>query len=197
MRGSLDIADGERLTLVDKEDELGFEAPAGNSCTSGSCPVAHTTTDEGLVDTDGDGIPDLMDNCPTVFNPDQNTACVVTSVVIDIKPGRFPNIVSLDSLIPLSVAILSSPSFNATQVKPETVRLSGASVIRLGNAYLCGALDVNRDGIPDLVCIVDKRHLVLPADDAVAVLTGQTRSNVSIRGEDSIHIVRGTPRDDD
>jgi len=197
VRASLDIADGERLSLADKEDELGFAAPPGNPCTSGSCPVAHTRTDEGLVDSDGDGIPDLLDNCPSVANPDQSTACVETSVVIDIRPARFPNIVNLDSLIPLTVAILGSSGFNATQVKPDTVQLSGARVIRLGNVHLCGALDVNRDGIPDLVCVFDKRQLVLPADDAVAVLTGQTRSNVRFRGEDSIHIVRGSHYDDD
>jgi len=57
------------------------------------------------LDTDGDGIPDLTDNCPTVSNPDQNTACVEKSVVIDIRPGRFPNIVNLDSPLPLAVAI--------------------------------------------------------------------------------------------
>jgi hypothetical protein len=198
VRASLDIADGERFSLIDKEAELGFQAPPDNPCTAaGSCPVVLTTTDEGLVDTDGDGVPDLMDNCPTVANPDQSTACVETSVVIDIQPGKFPNVVYLDSLIPLAVAILGSPSFNATQVKPDTVRLSGARVIRIGNVHLCGPLDVNRDGILDLVCVVDKRQLVLPADDAVAVLTAQTRANVSIRGEDSIHIVRGTPPHDD
>jgi hypothetical protein len=196
VRGSLDIADGERLTLANKEDELGFPAPAGNPCTSGSCPVAHIKTDEGLVDSDGDGIPDLLDNCPTVYNPDQSTACVETSVVIDIRPAMYPNIVNIDSLVPLVVAILGSPGFDVTQVRPETVQLSGARVIRGENGYLCVRLDVNRDGIPDLVCTVYKRQLVLPADDAVAVLTGQTRSNMRFRGEDSIHIVRGTRRDD-
>jgi hypothetical protein len=202
VRASLDIADGERLTLAVKEDELGFSG-SGNPCDSGSCPEVATSTAEGPVDSDGDGILDVDDNCPTVANADQidnnndgiGDACAETRTLIDIKPGRYPNIVDLHSPIPLSVAILGSPGFDATQVKPDTVRLSGASVLRRGNMLLCDGHDVNGDGILDLICLVDKRKLVLPADDAVAVLTGQTQSNVPIRGEDSIHIVRGTGHD--
>ena len=199
VRASLDFSDGVRLTLIqDKEAELGFAAPPDNPCDAAdSCPVAHTTTDEGLVDSDGDGASDLMDNCPTVANPLQGNDCAETAVSIDIRPARYPNIVNVDSVIPLVVAILGSPGFDATQVKPDTVRLSGARVIRIGNFHLCIRLDVNRDGIPDFLCTVYKRDLVLPADDAVAVLTGRTRSNVPFRGEDSIHIVRGGHHHDD
>lgn len=39
---------------------------AGVACTSVSCPV-----DPCAIDTDGDGVPDCIDNCPTVPNPDQ------------------------------------------------------------------------------------------------------------------------------
>ena len=31
----------------------------------------HSIETAGLPDTDGDGIPDIVDNCPTVYNPDQ------------------------------------------------------------------------------------------------------------------------------
>ena len=34
--------------------------------------AAHDATRDGLVDTDGDGVPDDTDNCPTVANPDQH-----------------------------------------------------------------------------------------------------------------------------
>ena len=198
VRSSLDIADGSRLSLIDKEAELGFQAPPDNPCAvPGSCPVALTTTDEGLVDSDGDGVSDLMDNCPTIANPAQGNNCAETAVAIDIRPLKYPNTVKVNSIFPLAVAILGAQGFNATQVKPETVRLASAKVIRIGNVYLCGPLDVNRDGKLDLVCIVDKRDLVLPADDAVAVLTGRTWSNVPFRGEDSIHIIRGKSHHDD
>ena len=198
VRSSLDIADGERLSLVDREPELGFAAPPDNPCAvPGSCPVALTTTDEGLVDSDGDGVPDFMDNCPATPNPAQENVCAETAVSIDIRPARYPNTVNVDSIFPLAVAILGAPGFDATQVRPETVRLSGAPVIRVGPAYLCARVDVNKDGLTDFVCIVDKRALILPADDAVAVLTATTRANVSIRGEDSIHILHGKRYHDD
>ena len=191
VRASLDIADGERLTLITKEAELGFEAPPDNPCAvPGSCPVALTTTDEGLVDSDRDGVPDLADNCPTVPNPDQRNVCAEATAMIDIQPGHYPNIVDLSSPIPLSVAILGSPSFDATQVRSDTVLLSGARVLRRGNIDLCARLDIDGDGVPDLVCLVDKRQLVLPADVAVAVLTAQTVSGVPVRGEDSIRVVK-------
>jgi hypothetical protein len=38
-----------------------------STCQAGTC-----TPGAGALDTDGDGIPDCADNCPTVFNPDQS-----------------------------------------------------------------------------------------------------------------------------
>jgi hypothetical protein len=204
VRASLDIADGNRVTLTDREPELGFDGSA-NPCTEGSCPEFLTTTDEGVVDSDGDGILDVADNCPTVANADQadtdldgiGNACRETSVLIDIRPLKFPNIVNLKSIVPLTVAILGSPTFDATKVDPATVRLSGAKVPKIGKLFACATLHVNGDNIPDFVCVLDKRQLVLPSDDAVAVLTGKTRSNLPFRGEDSIHIVRIAGHHDD
>jgi hypothetical protein len=214
VRSSLDIADGDRLSLDEKEPEQGFPSPtdaAGNEinpCTAASCPVALSTTDTGTaeapvvvpVDGDADGIPDLADNCPAVSNANQTDsngdgigdACQESNVSIDIRPGRYPNTVSLNSPFQLTVAILGANGFNATSVRPDTVLLSGAKVLRRGQLHLCGPLDVNGDGFTDLVCVVDKRDLVLPSDQAIAVLTAKTHANVSIRGEDSIHILRGT-----
>ena len=214
VRASLDIADGNRFSLADKERELGFRAPPDNPCTAAaSCPVVLTTTESApgnvvSVDSDGDGVPDLEDNCPTVANGRDQTgkqadsdgdgigdACPETRASIDIKPGRYPNIVDLLSTVPLSVAILSGSGFDATQVSPNSVDLSGAKVLRRGNVLLCDSSDANGDGIPDLVCTVDKRDLVLASDSAVALLTARTQTNVLVRGEDSIHIVRGTGGD--
>jgi hypothetical protein len=219
VRSSLDIADGDRLSLDDKEPEQGFPGPLDesgneiNPCTAALCPVALSTTDTGTaeapvvvpVDTDADGIPDLADNCPAVSNANQadangdgiGDACQQTNVSIDIRPGRYPNTVNLNSPFQLSVAILGANGFNATSVRPETVLLSGAKVLRRGQLHLCSPLDVNKDGFTDLLCVVDKRDLVLPSDNAIAVLTAKTRADVSIRGEDSIHILRGQSHHND
>jgi len=122
----------------------------------------------------------------------------VDAVLIDIRPRRIPNIVNLTSPVPLAVAIFGSATFDVTRINPATVRLSGARVPQSNNRFACAVLHVNGDNFPDLVCIVDKRQLVLPADNAIAVLTGRTFANRPFRGEDSIQIVRGrVPRDDD
>jgi hypothetical protein len=206
VRSSGDIADGIRFTLSDKEPELGFPG-SGNACTDGPCHDVLTTTDEGAVDSDGDGILDVNDNCPTVPNPSQadvngdgvGDACPQDTVLIDIRPLKYPNIVNLKSIVPLTVAIFGSPTFDVKKVNLATIRLAGAKVVRLGPLYACAILHVDKDKIPDLACIIDKRHLALPADVAIAVLTGETRSRQPFRGEDSIHIVRhhGHHHDDD
>jgi hypothetical protein len=43
------------------------------------------------------------------------------------------------------------------QVNPDTITLAGARVRMIGkaNAAQCHAEDVNRDGLPDLVCHVE------------------------------------------
>ena len=46
----------------------------GKACTVDSCdPILGCihTFDQSLPDSDGDGVPDSCDNCPTVYNPDQ------------------------------------------------------------------------------------------------------------------------------
>ena len=189
VRASLDIADGSRLSLSDKESELGFfQAPPGNPCTTGACFEFLTTTDEGLVDSDGDGIPDLNDPCPN----DPNPACVEQSVLIDVKPGSFPNTVNLGAPGVLPVAILGSATFDATQVNPATVVLSGARVRMIGkNKFSCSVQDVNGDHFFDLLCQVETRQLNVPPDrdNVVVELTARTFANVSIYGEDTIRVV--------
>jgi len=92
----------------------------------------------------------------------------------------------------IPVAILSSPTFDATQVDPATVVLSGAQVklIGKGDKYSCGAEDVNGDGLQDLVCHVMTAQFMIEPGASVAVLEAATVSGLRIRGEDLIQIVR-------
>lgn len=48
-------------------DQRGVTRPQGAACDIGAFEVA----DGGVLDTDGDGVPDTTDNCPTVANPGQ------------------------------------------------------------------------------------------------------------------------------
>jgi hypothetical protein len=50
------------------------------------------------------------------------------SVSIDIKPGGFPNTIKLGSGGNMPVAIISTSTFDATQVDPLTVTLTSAAV---------------------------------------------------------------------
>jgi len=115
-----------------------------------------------------------------------------TLVDIDIKPGSYPNTINLGSNGVVPVGILSSESFNATTVSPETVFLAGAGVaIRgKGNKYLAHEEDVNGDGLMDLVVQVETENLD-PGQfqDGYAILTGATYSGQAIQGSDEIIIV--------
>jgi len=126
-----------------------------------------------------------------------DTATVTITVVpkevaIDIKPGSYPNTIDLGSNGVVPVGILSSESFNATTVNPETVLLAGAGVaIRgKGNKYLAHEEDVNGDGLMDLVVQVETENLD-PGQfqDGYAILTGATYGGQAIQGSDEIIIV--------
>ena len=113
------------------------------------------------------------------------------AVAIDIKPGSFPNSINLGSAGVVPVAILSSATFDATQVDPATVTLAGATVRLIGKAskYSCSAQDVNSDGLTDLVCHVETAQFAIQPGDSVAVLEAKTLGGQAIRGEDVIRIV--------
>ena len=113
-------------------------------------------------------------------------------VTIDIKPGSSPNTINLRSAGVVPVAILSSATFDATQVDPATVTLTGSAVRLTGRSdkYSCNVRDVNRDGRPDLVCHVKMNPSIsIQAGSTSAILTGRTFSGQGIQGEDSITIV--------
>lgn len=116
---------------------------------------------------------------------------VIMEVLIDIKPGSFPNSISLGSAGLIPVAILSSPTFDATEVNPSSVTLAGAKVklIGKGDKYSCNAEDVNGDNLLDLVCHVMTAQFLIESGDSVAVLEAETFSGQAIRGQDSIQIV--------
>jgi YVTN family beta-propeller protein len=113
------------------------------------------------------------------------------AVDIDIRPGAFPNTINLKASGIVPVAILSSATFDATQVKPESITLAGAHVRLLGKGhrYACSSEDVNGDGRVDLVCNVIADQLQIQPGDSDAVLEADTLSGVKIRGQDSIRIV--------
>ena len=104
-------------------------------------------------------------------------------VVIDIKPGNFPNSINLGSGGTVPVAIFSAIDFDATTVDPLTVTLAGAEVALKGKGTpMASAEDVDGDGLLDLVVHVSTEALELSETDTEAVLEGKTIDGMAIEG---------------
>ena len=127
------------------------------------------------------------------LSPEQFLVSPVLSVTINIKPpAQAPVPINLKSKGALPVAILSSPTFDATQVNPATITLSGVSVGSKGDSsgqFACSAQDVNGDGLPDLVCQLINSGLQLASNATMVTLTAKTFSGQMITGGESITIV--------
>lgn len=117
----------------------------------------------------------------------------VLMVPIDIKPGSYPNSINNDGHGVIPVAILSDPSigFDATQVDPGTVVMSGLSVRARGkaNKLLAHYEDVDGDGYADLVVQIEDEDGTFQVGDSTATVTGLLADGTSIMGTDTIRIV--------
>lgn len=115
-------------------------------------------------------------------------------VLIDIKPGSFPNPINLESEGSIPVAIFSDSSFDATQIDPRTVSISGANVrIKQNGTLMYSFEDVNGDGLMDIVIHFSTQALQLSPSDAEAVLEGRTFDGLLFRGVDFIIVVSEAP----
>ena len=112
-------------------------------------------------------------------------------VAIEIKPPATPPVsINLSSAGVIPVAILSSATFDATQVNQGTISLSGSAVkLKGSNQYQCSVQDFNGDAINDLLCQVVTDQTQLQPGSTVATLTAQTLSGQNIQGQEAIVIV--------
>jgi len=115
----------------------------------------------------------------------------VLAINIDIKPGSDPNSINLSSAGTIPVALLSSASFDALTVDPDTISLAGARVKMVGksNRSLCHGEDINGDGRNDLVCHVETAQFMIEEGETLAVLEARTFDGRAVRGEDGVRIV--------
>jgi hypothetical protein len=116
-------------------------------------------------------------------------AIFTVEVDIDINPGSdAPNPVNTGSKGLISVAILTTPEFDATQVDDATLAFgpSGAVI-----AHQQGHIeDVDGDGEDDLVVHFRTQDTGIECGDTEATLTGATLiDGIPISGTDSIHTV--------
>jgi hypothetical protein len=110
---------------------------------------------------------------------------------IDIKPGSSQNTINLSSSGVIPVAMLSTSTFSATTIDPNTLFLAGAQVGMAGRSgrYLCQTREVNGDNLDDLVCDFDTAQFLIHVGDTLAELVGKTFAGVPVRGQDVIRIV--------
>jgi len=81
------------------------------------------------------------------------------------------------------VAILSTPTFDATTVDSTTVRFGPNAAQNVSPPAIT---DVNGDGLPDFVLYFDSNDTGIACGDTVAVLTGLTKATQSLAGAELI-----------
>ena len=125
-----------------------------------------------------------------------------TVVIIDIAPETFPNVINVGADDVVTVSIFSTSGFDATTIKPATLRLGGASLpgddtTRRGDdddvshrVTRTRIEDVNGDGRLDMVAEFTVARLKFNDHDIVAELWGQTRQGIPFSGTDLVQLVR-------
>lgn len=194
-RVNVDVALGSgafrnALTDVAPDGEHAIPAPISFEL----CPIDIDLADVGLFAADRVRIVDLDDTASDVAGIDIVEVVALNSgilVDIDIKPNSESNSINLGSAGVISVAILSSSTFDAMTVDPDSIALAGARVKLVGksNRQLCHNEDVNSDAFLDLVCKVETAQFMIEEGETIAVLEAELLDGTLIRGEDSIRIV--------
>jgi len=122
-------AAGARACVSDAECDDGVTCSVADTCLAGVCVPG------GGGDTDGDGICDADDNCPTVANADQQDldgdhhgdACDAEDIVLNVVIARLRR--SINAARP-NGALLSKGDF--LRLAPETpITLTGGFVVRI------------------------------------------------------------------
>jgi hypothetical protein len=157
-------------------------------------PAQEFATAEGtaslvVADFNNDGQPDLA-----TANHETSTVTILindsaagTAVQIDIRPGDSENRINPRSNGEIRVAILTSDSFDATEVDPTTVRF-GRTGTEAAPVHF-DLKDVDRDGNTDIVLRFRIQQTGIACGDTSAALTGRTFGGQLITGSDSIRTV--------
>jgi hypothetical protein len=117
----------------------------------------------------------------------------VIPVIVDIKPGEFPNLINItrdpNRIEVIPVAILTTSIFDAATVDPRTVRFgkTGTEAAPVQTTLA----DANGDGALDLILRFRTQDTGLQCGDTVAELTAQTMGREVIQGSDAIVTMRG------
>ncbi len=172
-------------SIIDVVLETNFPGFTGDRVTNG----------DDIVSFNFNNLTCPISNCNGVFVNAYITFTIPEiPVAIDLKPGSAENVINIGSAGVIPVAILSSETFDATNVNEDTIFLAGASVKIAGTSgdkFSCQEKDVNNDGLDDLVCQIETAEFMIEAGDDMVELTAETFDNppIKIKGTDSIRIV--------
>jgi len=112
-------------------------------------------------------------------------------VDIEVLPGQSEKVVDPTLHERVAVAVLGSPAFDARNVDPASIVLSGAPITKQDDGRLSTSRDVNHDGRPDLVFEVSSGQLRLGERSTRAFLTGRTLDGQHFHGSGSVRTVEG------
>jgi hypothetical protein len=163
---------------------------------------------EPALDTAGQpiaGTVDAPDGMSATFTGISRLSTVVglraqiqtTRVTVDIDPRSATNVINSRNQGLLSVAIITTPQFDASLADPRTVKIGGASILMVGkkDRPIAVRLDVDHDGDRDLVVVVRLDDLDLAEGANVLMLEGLTSDGRRIEGEDTVTVrVKKNPK---
>jgi hypothetical protein len=120
----------------------------------------------------------------------------------NIKPADSTNTISLSKPGDIPVAIFSDTNFDTTTLIDRSSLTFGRigdeqTLVFLPDAQdprlrvpACKVADVNSDGLKDLVCTFERKPAGFQLTDTYGVLRGKTISGITIKGTDTVHIVK-------
>jgi len=128
--------------------------------------------------------------CSGCSDTDTATVKIIAILIlIDIKPGSYPNSINPESKGKLPVAILTTEDFDASTVDPTTIDFLGASPLRWALE------DVDDDGDFDMILHFKTRDcdfsLLVDEGDKYpyGYLTGETIDGTQIEGKDTVRLI--------
>jgi hypothetical protein len=122
-----------------------------------------------------------------IFLAGSHGKCQAATVLIDIKPGDFPNRINPRSKGVIPVAIRTTSTFDATMVDPATVRF-GRTGTEAAPVHAARE-NVHRHGRRDLILHFETEETGIRCGDTSLSLRGQTLGGQAIHGSDSIQTV--------
>lgn len=142
--------------------------------------------------------PDLHGDISDGFDVDAVRA-EFRRVIIDIKPGSWPNSFSVSKTGLIPVAIFGTTSVDVTCTKPESVRLEGTGVAQRGRSGKLAVSyeHVDGDGIVDTVAFFNAQEVIRndPINGIPGIyeltLTGTLCDGTGITGTDYVRVVGG------